>query len=180
MRLFNLVRSPLALIYFGEEQEKREGGTPSLLNNFTTNYSHPHADTARSLHLRSRRTQRAPLQEVFDLFALPYASAADPGALPAAHRGAAEPRMGSRWRQDSGNGWGWHAGAPHLGGRQGRRASRLRGAGPGRRGGRTVMSEEQVSRCHTHSGVAESTMCVSQWLTCSWRVTGGRRSPPAA
>ena len=41
------------------------------------------------------------------------------------------------------------------------------------------MSEEQVSRCHTHSGVAESTMCVSQWLTCSWRVTG-RRGPPAA
>lgn len=74
----------------------------------------------------------------------------------------------------------WHAGAPHLAGREGRRASRLRGAGPGRRGGRTVMSEEQVSRCHTHSGVAESTMCVSQWLTCSWRVTGGRRGPPAA
>ncbi|XP_037994005.1 translation initiation factor IF-2-like [Motacilla alba alba] len=74
----------------------------------------------------------------------------------------------------------WHAGAPHLAGREGRRASRLRGAGPRRRGGRTVMSEEQVSRCHTHSGVAESTMCVSQWLTCSWRVTGGRRGPSAA
>lgn len=106
MRLCNLVRSPLALIYFGEEQEKRDGGTPSLLSNFTANYSHPHADTARSLHLRSRRTHRAALQEVFNLSALPSASAADPGALPAARRGSAEPTMGSSWRQDSGDGWG--------------------------------------------------------------------------
>lgn len=33
-----------------------------------------------------------------------------------------------------------------------------------------AMSEKQVSRCHTHSGIANSTMCVSQWLTCFWRI----------
>lgn len=38
-------------------------------------------------------------------------------------------------------------------------------------GGDTVMSEKQVSRCHTHSGDTSSTMCVSQWLTCFWRVS---------
>lgn len=93
-------------------------------------------------------------------------------ALPTARRGSVRPRMGSSWRQDSGVGWRatpLHAGAPHLGSG----APWRRGTAPWRQGGRTAMSEEQVSRCHTHSGVAESTMCVSQWLTCSWRVTGG-------
>lgn len=108
--------------------------------------------------------------------------------------GSAGPRMGNRWKQGSSFGLGGGRGegggdsfagrSPSPGwweGDAGIVASR-RGSAEAKRGGHTAMSEEQVSRCHTHSGVAESTMCVSQWLTCSWRVTGGggRRGPPAA
>ena len=176
--LFNLVWSPLALIYFGEEQ-MREGGTPSLLHNFTTNSLYPRAAMARSPHLRSRRTHRALLQEALHLFTLHRAAwliAGSYGLHIGGPPGQGWEVAGGRTVALDGGATPLHTPVPHLGGREGMQASWRRGAGPWRRGSRTAMSEEQVSRCHTHSGVAESTMCVSQWLTCSWRVTGGGRA----
>lgn len=63
--LFNLLQSPLALMHFGEEQRRREGGKPSLPRNFTTNSSPPQATTAHSLtsaaarHTETHRKKRS-------------------------------------------------------------------------------------------------------------------------
>lgn len=162
-RLFNLVRSPLALIYFGEEQGRREGGTPSLLCNFTTDSSRPRAATARSPHLRSRRTHRAPLQEAFDLFTLRRATRLIAG----------------RYRLHVGGppGHGWDA----AGGRTvaldgGGDSSAGRGPSPGWRGGDAGVVASRRGSVEARRGEAAAQRCPRSRLAAVTRTVESPRA----